>query len=194
MELWKCPPASIKTFGTSQWWCGIPWVTLPCTGDDSHFFNIPSGAFVKALAASAPSSAVDTLTRPNTPSSTSSNQTSTNAAPPKSTTKGAASTDHVSTNAAPSDQGQPRSSKMPTALGAGIGSGFGIITIGSLMYLYTRRTKSKHDTTSSHESGVKESDDDTSPMELRDTERPHELDDNGKTEMPGTGAKIVPDI
>ena len=79
-----------------------------------------------------------------------------------------------------------------------MGSALGIVMIGcSLRYLYTRRTKSKDDdTSSSHESEVK-SDVDISPIsptELRDTQLPYELCGNGRTEMPGTGARIVPDF
>ena len=194
MKLYKCPPANIKYFGSSQWWCGEPWVTLPCTGDDTHFFNYTSGSFSTALAASTLSSAVDTLAKPKTLSSASSTHTSTNAAAPTSTTTGAVSTEHATTRATLSEQGQPQSSKMPTALGAGIGSALGIGMIGCyLVFLYTRRTKLKDkriSATSSHES--ERVDDDGSPMELRDTQRPHELASNGRNEMPGTEARIVP--
>ena len=83
---------------------------------------------------------------------------------------------------------------MSTALGAGIGSAFGIMMIGCyLIFLYTRRTKLKdkrESAISSHESENVHVD--GSPMELRDTQRPHELDSNGKNELPGTGARIVP--
>ena len=196
MKLWKCPPANIKTFGSSQWWCGEPWVTLPCTGDESHFFNYTSGSFGTALAASNMSSAVDTLAKPNTLSSASSTHTPTNAAAPISTTTGTALTNHASTSAAPSDQGHSQSSKMPIALGVGIGGALGIVIIGCYhVFLYTRRTKLKDrrsSTSSSHEPEKVHVDE--SHIELRDTQRPPELDSNGRNEMPGTRVRIVPDI
>ena len=195
MKLYKCPPANTVTFGSSQWWCGDPWVTLPCTGDDAHFFNYTSGSFSTALAPSSLSSAVNTSAKQETLSSASSTQTLANVAAPVLTTS-AALTNHSSTSAALSDQGQAQSSKMPTALGAGIGSALGIVIAGCcLVFLYTRRTKPKdrsNSTSSSHES--KKVDVDGLKMELHDTERPHELDSNGRNEMLGTGAKIVPDF
>ena len=196
MKLWKCQPASIKTFGTSQWWCGDPWVTLPCTGDDTHFFNYTSASFGTAVAASTMSSAVDTLAKPNTLSSASSTHISTDAAAPLSTATGTASTNHASTSAAMSDQGKPQSSKLPIALGAGIGSSLGIVIIGCYhVLLYTRRTKLKERrnyTSSSHEREKVHFDGST--PELHDTHRPHELDSNGRNEMPGTSATCVGDF
>ena len=196
MQLWKCQPASIKTFGTTQWWCGDPWVTLPCTGDDTHFFNYTSGSFGTALAASTLSSAVDISAKPNTLSSASSTHISTDAAAPLSTATGAASTNHASTSAATSDQCKPQSSKLPIALGVGIGSALGIVIIGcSLVLSYTRRTKLKdrrNSTSSSHEREKVHVNGST--PELHDTQRPHELDSNGRNEMPGTSSTCVGDL
>ena len=195
MKLWRCPPASTKTFGDCQWWCGDPWVTLPCTGDDTHFFNYTSGTFGTALAASSISSAVDASAKSNALSSASSSHISTKAAALISTPTGAASTHHASTNSSLSDQSQPRSSRVPTALGAGIGSALGIIIIGCfLLFLYARRRKLNHEKKpiSSSDSSTLKGDIDGLPMELRDTQRPHEIDSNGRNEMPGTKARIVP--
>ena len=66
-----------------------------------------------------------------------------------------------------------------------------------LFFLYTRRTKLKEKLKDKRKSAISshESENvhvDGSPMELRDTQRPHELDSNGRNEMPGTGARIVP--
>ena len=193
MKLWRCPPASTKTFGDCQWWCGDPWVTLPCTGDDTHFFNYTSGIFGAALAASTLLSAVNASAKGDTLSSAASRHTSTEAAALISTSTGAASTNHASTNAGLSDQSQPQSSRMPTALGAGIGSALGIIAC-FLVFLYARRRKLNHEKepiSSSQNSNLKD-DIDGPPIELRDTQRPHEIDSNGRNEMPGTKAKIVP--
>ena len=193
MKLWKCQPPSTKLFGNSQWWCGDPWVTLPCTGDDAHFFNYSGGS---ALTPSVLPSAVDALAKSSALPSASSTHTSTNAAAPIFTTPGAASTNHSSNSAALSDQAQPQSSKMPIALGAGIGSALAIVFLGfCLVVFYMRRTKlndRENSTSSSHE--TEKDDVDRSPMELVDTERPHELDSNGRNEMPGTGVRMVPDI
>lgn len=195
MKLWRCPPASTKTFGSCNWWCGDPWVTLPCTGDDTHFINYTSGTFRTASAAPALSSAVDASAKRVALSSASSSHTSTDPAVLLSNPTSAAPTLHASTNAGLSDQSQPQSSKMPTALGASIGSALGIILIGcSLVFLYARRRKSNHDenpASSSHNSNLK-GDCDGLPIELRDTQRPHEIDSNGRNEMPGTKARIVP--
>ena len=196
MKLWKCQPPSTKLFGNSQWWCGDPWVTLPCTGDDAHFFNYSGSSFQIALTPSILPSAVDTLAKPNALPSASSTHTFTIADAPIFATPSAASTDHSSNSAVLFDQAQPQSSKMPTALGAGIGSALAIVFLGfCLVVFYMRRTKlndRENSTSSSQE--TKKDDVDRSPMELLDTERPHELDSNGRNEMPGTGVRMVPDI
>ena len=195
MKLWRCPPASTKTFGDCQWWCGDPWVTLPCTGDDTHFFNYTSGTFGTALAASTLSSPVNASGKGDTLSSASSSHTSTEAAALISTPTGAASTHHPFINTSLSNQSQPQSSRMPTALGAGIGSALGILIIGCfLVFLYARRRKLNHEKepiSSSQNSNLKD-DIDGLPIELRDTQRPHETESNRRNEMPGTKAKIVP--
>lgn len=93
-----------------------------------------------------------------------------------------------------SAQGEPQSNKLPTAIGVGIGVPLGIATIGFLGFLFTRDTKLKakrKSTNSRHESRLKGNVDAT-PMELRDTQRPYELGDSGRNEMPGTEARIVP--
>ena len=194
MKLYKCPPANIVLFGNSQWWCGDPWVTLPCTGDDAHFFNYTSGSFSTALAPSSLSSAVKTSAKPETLSLASSTQTLANVAAAVLTTTSAALTNHSSTSAALSDQDQPQSSKLPTALGAGIGSAFGIVILACcLVFLYMRRKKlqdRRNSTSTTHES--KKVDVEGPTMELHDTERAHELDSIGRNEMSGTRAKIVP--
>ena len=46
-------------------------------------------------------------------------------------------------------------------------------------------------TSSSHNSSLK-GDLDGLPKELRDTQRPYEIDSNGRNEMPGTKSRIVP--
>ena len=57
-----------------------------------------------------------------------------------------------------------------------------------LVFRYARRRRlndEKKPTSSGHNSNLK-------GVELRDTERPHEIDGNGRNEMPGTKARIVP--
>ena len=204
-NLWKCQRMTTNTSESPQWWCGNEGETAPCqTGVDANFVSYTPGfALGIAPITSILSSAIDTSTKPISLSSSSTAVTSIHTAKPtqdqhksinQSTAKDAVPTSHAPTTAATSAQGQPQSNKLPTAIGVGIGVPLGIATIGFLGFLFTRETKLKDkrkSINSSHESGLKVNVD-ASPMELRDTQRPYELEDSGRNEMPGTEARIVP--
>lgn len=205
IDLWKCPRMNKNISERLQWWCGNDEETPPCqTGPDSSFVTYTGGsALLIAPTTSILSSAIDTSTKPASPSSSSTAITSIDAAKPTqnphesiglSAAKDAVPTSHAPRAVATSAQGQPQSNKLPIAVGVGIGVPLGIATIGFLGYLFTRETKLKakrKSTTSSHESRSKVNVD-ASPMELRDTQRPYELGDSARNEMPGTEARIVP--
>lgn len=179
--------------------------TVPCqTGPDSSFVSYTGGS-AQGIApiTSILSSAIDTSTKPISLSSSSTAVTSIDTATPKQdqhesinllTAKDTVPTSHAPTTAETSAQGQPQSNKLPTAIGVGIGVPLGIATIGFLGFLFTRETKLKDkrkSINSSYESALKVNVN-ASPMELRDTHRPYELEDSGRNEMPGTEARIVP--
>lgn len=175
MDLYKCQPSSIKTFGDSQWWCGDPWITLPCTGDDTHFFNYTNGSVLGiAQAASTPSLAVDTSANTKTLQSSSSTSTA--------------------SNAATSARDQPQPSKLPVAIGAGIGSAVGVVILGSfLAFLYIRRTMSeeKSNSPSASDDSEPKVNVDEEPLELPDIQRPPKLGGRGRNEVPGTEVRMV---
>ncbi|KAL9076975.1 MAG: hypothetical protein Q9161_000608 [Pseudevernia consocians] len=205
IDLWRCPRLTTNTSESLQWWCGNDQEALPCqTGADASFVSYTAGSALGfAPITSTLSSAIDTSTKPISLSLSSTAVTSIDTATPTqdphesiglSIAKDAVPTSHAPTTAATSAQDQPQSNKLPTAIGVGIGVPLGIATIGFLGFLFTRERKLKHkrkSTNSSHESGLTVNVD-ALPMELRDTQRPYELGDSGRNEMPGTEARIVP--